>query len=95
MEIEITESRPRKVSRRLDDNHDNEHLILGIEEKFRATFFYEVLDIISEFESRFNQESRQYLTVLGDLRNRKVADNSKLARFASDFSLDFVALKHE
>ena len=60
MEIEITESRPRKVSRRLDDNHDNEHLILGIEEKFRATFFYEVLDIImiSEFESRFNKESR-------------------------------------
>ena len=96
MEIEIIESRPRKVSRRLDDNHKNEHVMLGIEEKLRITFFYEVLDImISEFESRFNQESRKYLTVLGDLQNRKVADDSKLARIASDFSLDLVALKNE
>ena len=39
MEIEITESRPRKVSRRLDDNPDSEHLIVDIEEKFRITFF--------------------------------------------------------
>ena len=45
MEVEITESRPRKVSRRLDDNPDSEHLITDIEEKFRVTFFYEVLDI--------------------------------------------------
>ena len=96
MEIEITESRPRKVSRRLDDNHKNEHVMVGIEEKLRITFFYEVLDImISEFESRFNQESRKYLTVLGDLQNRKVADDSKLTRIASDFSLDLVALKNE
>ena len=51
--------------------------------------------MISEFERRFNQESRQYLTVLGDLQNRKVADDSKLARIASNFSLDFVALKNE
>ena len=92
MEVEITESRPRKVSRRLDDNPDSEHLITDIEEKFRVTFFYEVLDImISEFERRFNQESRQYLTMLGDLQNRKVADDSTLARIASTFSLDFVA----
>ena len=96
MEVEITESRPRKVSRRLDDNPDSEHLITDIEEKFRVTFFYEVLDImISEFERRFNQESRQYLTMLGDLQNRKVADDSTLARIASTFSLDFVALKNE
>jgi len=39
MEIEITESHPRKISRRLDDNHKNEHVILGIEEKLRITFF--------------------------------------------------------
>jgi len=51
--------------------------------------------MISEFESRFNQESRKYLTVLGDLQNRKIADDSRLARIASDFSLDFVALKNE
>ena len=38
------------------------------EEKFRVTFFSEVLDVmISEFERRFNQESRQFLTLLGDL----------------------------
>ena len=44
---------------------------------------------------RFNQESRQYLTLLGDLQNRKVADDTKLAKIATDFSLDLVALKNE
>ena len=33
--------------------------------------------------------------MLGDLQNRKVADDSKLTRIASDFSLDLVALKNE
>ena len=62
---------------------------------FRVNFFYEVLDImISEFGRRFNQESRQYLTLLGDLQNRKMADESKLTSIAK-FSLYSIALKTE
>ena len=96
MDIEIAVSRPRKVSRRLDENPDNQHLLTSNEEIFRINFFYEVLDImISEFGRRFNQESRQYLTLLGDLQNRKMADEAKLTNIATSFSLDSVALKTE
>ena len=64
MDIEIAVPRPRKVTRRLDEYDENQHFLTSNEEIFRVTF-YEVLDImISEF-GRFNQESRQYLTLLG------------------------------
>ena len=62
---------------------------------FRVNFFNEVLDMISELGRRFNQESRQYLTLLGDLQNRKMADESELTSIAKIFSLDPVALKTE
>ena len=59
-------------------------------------FFNEVLHImISEFGRRFNQESRQYLTLLGDLQNRKIADEAKLTNIATSFSLDSIALTTE
>ena len=38
MKIKVVESRPRKVSRRLDGNCDNQH-IMNNEEKFHVTFF--------------------------------------------------------
>ena len=96
MGIEVSEPRPRKVSRHLDENWQNEHVMVSNEEKFRVTFFYEVLDImVSEFERRFNQESRQYLTLLGGLQNRKMADDSLLSDICAHFSLDPVALKNE
>ena len=59
-------------------------------------FFYEVLDVmISEFERRFNQESRQFLTLLGDLQKPKMAEDSVLSTVGAHFSLDPVALKNE
>ena len=58
--VEVSEPRPRKFSRCLDDIWQNEHVMVTNEEKLRVNFSYEVLDImISEFE-RFNQKSRQY-----------------------------------
>ena len=51
--------------------------------------------MISEFGRRFNQESRQYLTLLGDLQNRKIADEAKLTNIATSFSLDSIALTTE
>jgi len=94
--VEVIEARPRKVSRHLDDNPDTQHFMLHMEDKFRVTFFYEVIDILlSEFERRFNQESRHYLTVLGDLQNRKIPDDTRIVSIAANFFLDPVALKHE
>ena len=49
--VEVSERRPRKISRCLDDNWQNEHVIVTNEEKLRVNF------MISE--RRFNQESRQ------------------------------------
>ena len=97
MDIEIVAAtRPRKVSRRLDDNPDSQHFLSSNKEIFQINFFYEVLDImISEFGRRFNQESRKYLTLLGDLQNRKLPDEATLTAIAADFSLDPLALKAE
>ena len=79
---------------RLAEEMDIQHILTN-NEMFRVNFFYEVLDImISEF-GRFNQESRQYLTLLGDLQNRKMVDESKLTSIAKIFSLDPIALKTE
>ena len=47
---------------------------------------------ISEFE---RQDSRQYLTLLGDLQSRKMAEDSVLSNIGEHFSLDPVALKNE
>ena len=59
-------------------------------------FFYEVLDVmISEFERRFNQESRQFLTLLGDLQKQKMVEDSVLSTVGAHFSIDPVALKNE
>ena len=67
-----------------------------MKKKFRVTFFYEVLDVmISEFERRFNQESRQFLILLGDLQKWKMAEDSVLSTVGAHFSLDPVALKNE
>jgi len=86
--VEVIEARPRKVSRHLDDNPDTQHFMLHVEDKFRVTFFYEVIDILlSEFEMRFNQESRHYLTVLGDLQNRKIPDDTRIVSIAATSSL--------
>ena len=95
MDIEIAVPRPRKATRRLDEYHENQHFLTSNEEIFRVTF-YEVLDImISEFGRRFNQESRQYLTLLGDLQNRKIPDEANLASIAKTFNLDPIALRTE
>ena len=56
-------------------------------------FFYEVLDIMISKFGRFIQEPRQYLTLLGDLQNRKVADEAKLQHCYK--FLDPIALKTE
>lgn len=94
--IEVTETRPRKVSHRLDENWQSQHVMSGNEERFRVNFFYEVLDIIlSEFDRRFNQESRQYLMLLGHLQNRKMAQDHVLSTICELFSLDLLALKNE
>ena len=96
MGVAVSEPHPRKISRCLDDIWQNEHVVVTNEEKLRVDFFYEVLDImISEFERRFNQESRQYLTLLGDLQKRKMPDDSILSDINAHFSLDPVALKNE
>ena len=39
------------VSRGTDDNFDNQHIVMDNEEKFHITFFYEVVDMVSEFET--------------------------------------------
>ena len=93
MDIEIALPRPRKVTRRLDEHHENQHYLTSNEKNFRVNF-YEVLDIISEF-GRFNQESKQYQTLLGNLQNRKIPDEANLASIAKTFSLDPIALKTE
>ena len=95
MDIEIALPRPRKVTRSLDEHHENQHFLTSNEEIFHVTF-NEVLDImISEFGTRFNQESRQYLTLLGDLQNRKISDEANITSIAKTFDLDPIALKTE
>ena len=44
--IEVSEPCSRKISRRLDENQENQHVMVSNEEKFCVTFFYEVLDVI-------------------------------------------------
>ncbi|XP_065895648.1 zinc finger MYM-type protein 1-like [Dysidea avara] len=93
--VEVLEPRRRKVSRRIDENWQNEYSS-SYEESLRVGFYYEVLDIIlNEFNYRFNQESRIFLSFLGELQLRKIASDSKFDQIASHFSLDAVTLKHE
>ena len=94
-DVEVSEPRRRKISRRIDENWQNEYTP-SYEESLRVSFYYEVLDIVlNEFNSRFNQESRIFLTFLGELQSRKLATDSKFDQIASHFSLDAVTLKHE
>ena len=96
MDIQVAEPRPRKISHRLDDDWRNEHVMVSSEDKYRVTFFYEVLDtILSEFDRRFNQESKQYLTLLGDLQNRKMPVDSVFSTIGTHFPIDPLALKNE
>ena len=44
--IEVSEPHSRKVSRCLDENRENQHVMVSNEEMFRVTFFYEVLDVM-------------------------------------------------
>ena len=46
-------------------------------------------------ERRFNQESRQFLTLLGDLQKWKMVEDSVLSTVGAHFPLDPVALKNE
>ena len=56
----MCKARRRKVSRRLDENWQNEYTP-SHEKSLRVGFYYEVLDIVfNEFNSRFNQESRMF-----------------------------------
>jgi len=74
MGIEISEPRARKISHRLDANWSTEHTHATYQDRLRVSFFYEVLDkILNEFQSKFNQESRIYLSFLGDLQKRKLS----------------------
>ena len=69
--------RQRRVSRRMDENWENEHILLSNEDMYCVNFFYDVLDtILSEYDKRFNQESRQLLTSLGLLQNRGLLDDA-------------------
>ena len=78
--IEISEPRARKISHRLDANWSVEHTPATYQDRLHVCFFYEVLDIIlNEFQSRFNQESRIYLSLLGDLQKRKLSSDSLFA----------------
>ena len=46
MDIQVTETCPRKISHRLDEDWRNEHVMVSNDDKYRVTFFYEVLDTI-------------------------------------------------
>ena len=72
-----------------------QYFLTNNEEMLCVNFFYEVLDIMISEIGRFNQGSRQYLTLLGDLQNRKMADESKLTSIVKSFCLDPIALKTE
>ena len=91
--IEISEPRARKISYRLDANWSVEHTPATYQDRLRVCFFYEVLDIIlNEFQLRFNQESRIYLSLLG---KRKLSSDSLFAEISAHFSLDLASLKYE
>jgi hypothetical protein len=94
--VEVKEPRQSKVSRRIDENFHNQHVVLSNEEKFRAELYYEVIDImVLEFERRFNQESRQYLKLLSDILNRKMPDDAMFETIASHFTIEIHSLKAE
>ena len=98
MPIDIQEMQPRvrKVSRHYDDNPETQHFITNTEEKYRVNFFNEVLDVmLSEFERRFNQESRELLLPLGALQKRQLMKDCEYQKIAVHFDLDPVALQNE
>jgi len=96
MGIEISDLRARKISHHLDANWSAEHTHATYQDRLRVCFFYEVLDIILiEFQSRFNQESRIYLSFLGHLQKQKLSSDSLFAEISAHFSLDLISLKHE
>ena len=73
-----------------------EHTPATYQDRLHVCFFYEVLDIIlNEFQSRFNQEARIYLSLLGDLQKRKLSSDSLFAEISAHFSLDLASLKYE
>ncbi|XP_011407856.1 PREDICTED: uncharacterized protein LOC105315057 [Amphimedon queenslandica] len=98
MPIDIQEMQPRvrKISRHYDDNPETQHFIINTEEKYRVNFFYDVLDVmLSEFERRFNQESRELLLPLGALQKRQLMKDCEYQKIAVHFDLDPVALQNE
>jgi len=65
MGIEISEPRARKISHRLDAKWSTEHRNATYQDRLCVSFFYIDIIILNEFQSRFNQESRIYLSFLG------------------------------
>ena len=93
----MIEPRRRKVSCRVDDNWQNEHTY-SYKENLRVGFYSEVLDIVfNEFASKFSQESRIFLSFLGELNNRKMASDFKFNQnlIVNHFLLDAITLTHK
>lgn len=93
-EAEIVMPRTRRVSSRADANWQNEHSFDSLEAQLRVKFYFDVLDImIAAFHTRFNQECRPYLTLLGKLQNRQSVQETDLDTVGTHFSLDTQLLK--
>jgi len=77
-EIHILDVKKRKVSSKIDTpkNNQNQHYFEKKSDKIRVTVFYTTLDkLINGIESRFNQESLQIISTIGNIVKLKTSES--------------------
>jgi len=93
--IDIPVVKKRKISKKVDDNHDYQYFEKTKKDKMKHSCFYFALDqIISGLNIRFNQESLKLIEGIGNLVNLETIEEDTLY-FETLFDINVNEIKSE
>lgn len=93
--IDIPNVKKRKISKKVDDNHDHQYFEETKKDEMKHSCFYFALDqIISGLNVRFNQESLKLIEGVGNLVNLETT-NEDILYFKTLFDINVNEIKSE
>lgn len=93
--IDIPVVKKRKISKKVDDNHDHQYFEETKKDEMKHSCFYFALDqIISGLNVRFNQESLELINGVGNLVNLETTEEDVLY-FKTLFDINVDEIKSE